>query len=242
MLAVVAVGVLAVPGGAEAALFEADASGSVTITALEHAGGGAGIIIKGFAFNADLSATMQGNAMAQATGMTTILANDPNNMVIGDGLQQSVDIDGTAGIAEFSSAAAFAFVDGFIDVFNTTADPVSVTFQLSYMMTVNTDAPEFDSFASSDAFLEVSVDDVIVYDDFIASSSGREIPGGMMQTGLVTTTVNMVTAPFEFGSLGFAIDSFGAATVPEPATLGILWPLLAVGAASARRQRSGRGR
>jgi len=244
--ALVALLLLPVPGSARAtALYAADLAAELTITGFFDAGGLAiakptDLVVDGSAALFDRLVETSGGATADAPYTVEVLAADPLDLQLGEGLRLAAGASGSASAPPVSAGESVARTNGLLFVDNRSA---SATYRLGFELAVpwaldvSVDAATTETARADVGVLLESLSGGVLF-ELLETADALAGPGSRSDAALFTG--QLVLGPRGFDELGLVADGTGAATaVPEPSTL-LLLTLPSLAALAARRARTAR--
>jgi hypothetical protein len=176
-----------------------------------------------------------GAGTASAMGTSVLTAADPFNLVVGDHLDLTSDVLGTAPNPE--SASATSLVDGQIGITNNSSGDVTVFFDLIYAISADASAAEPGGFALSDASVVAVSEDLFEFvNESVSSFGDMDFSDGSMSLGPSAASFSLTVSAGDFDAVSVSVDSSGFASVPEPSALWLL--VTTTGAMCAARRRS----
>ena len=170
--------------------------------------------------------------MATAQGSSTIFAANPSNMIMGDRLELSSNAFGNAPSPEFSTATSL--VDGTIQIDNLAAIAATISFDLLWAISSDSNAPEPAGFATSSARIQASSTNTVHLDQTVSSLS--LLGDGLVQLGPTTTSFALTVGAGNSDALDLSLVVDGFAEVPEPSTCAILLGLAGAMGITQRRR------
>jgi hypothetical protein len=237
---------LLLPGTARAtALYAADLTAELTISGFFNAAGlpiakPADLVVDGSAALFDQSVATGGDATAEAPYVALVLAADPLDLELGEGLRLAAGPSGSASAPPVSSAESVARTNGLLFVDNRSATATyRLGFELavSWALDVSIDASPLETARADVGLLLESLSGGVLF-DLREMADALAGPGSRGDAAFFTG--QLVLGPRGFDELGLVADATGAATaVPEPSTLLLvaLPSLVALGARRARAER-----
>ena len=215
-----------------ASFFTADASASLVITGISDGGGDLAVKPADLVFVGDtgiflLDEFATPGASSLADAVLGVSAADPDDMDLGDSVDQAAHAEGSAAPlgTDFVLSTADALTDGFLDIDNLSAsETYTVFFDFVWSWSVDSGVDEpLTELAGAFAAVSVGPLDPGLPPFFESLGASDSVLGGGPFSDSGTFSFDLTLAPGEFVDLWVVTDAFGdAAVVPEPGTLVLL--------------------
>jgi len=205
------------------ALYSASASGTLTIvsaTNFDTPGDFTDLTITGDAFVPIDDVFTDGSGIATTGGFADVLG-DPLDIMIGDGLDQLSEVDGSASAVGYAESTHLT--DGLLDLTNGSAtDTFEIFFELAYSLSASASVGDP---ATEDAYAEATIDllDDLGFVDVFETVLADALFGPPSDSLSDVVFFSIILAPGEIDSLALLSDADGFAdAIPVPPTLALL--------------------
>jgi hypothetical protein len=203
------------------AIYSAEATSTLTVTGFANASGTpiakpGDLLVEGGASVFDEFTLEEGDATASAAAVALVTANDPLNLMVGEGLSLDASVVGSATFPPLSTSEAVARTDGLIFLDNLSpTNTYRVDFELAISWSVDASVSGLYETARSEArvLLDTLSAGVLFELLEIADTSTADGPGS--DSSIFTASLTL--APGEFDEIAVRTDATGSA-VPEPSS------------------------